>query len=160
MPFTERKMRHHLQNVPPVKQRPTRALQLLKFIFRRSRRHWLLLATQIFGVLLATAFLASGPVLIDALLEFGLRRVMVNASLHSDVLTFSVRESADPDQYAAIAARLDAFLTETLPQVSGGLTPSGNVGFLYPWQDGEIVLDQRLTLGFYGTDLTEFGEGD
>jgi len=130
-------------------------VNLYTFLYRRSRQHWLLLLTLIFGVLLATAFLASGPVLVDALMEFGLRRTLLNANTQADVLYFTIRESADPAVYQRINDRLEAFLSESLGAMVDGLTPAGNVGFLYPWEDGKIDLERRLTVGFYGADLTE-----
>jgi len=119
----------------------------LTFLFRRSRHHWLLLLPLVFGVVLATTVLASGPILIDALMEFGLRRTLLNANARYDILYLSARESADKDTYQSIDDQLDDFLSERLIHQDTNTIPAGHVGFMYPWQKGQMALDRRLTLG-------------
>ena len=131
-------------------------MNFLSFLYRRSRYHWLLLLTLVFGIVLATTFLASGPILVDALMEFGLRRTLLNANLREDVLYLTLRESADQEQYLVTNHQLQDFLNERLNHLVTNLVPSGHVGFMHPWEHGKISLDRRLTLGFYGTDSDEF----
>lgn len=130
-------------------------MTFLSFLFRRSRHHWLLLLTLVFGVILATTFLASGPVLIDALMEFGLRRTLLNADAKSDVFYLSVKESSNRGEYQVLNDQLQDFLTERLNHLDTNFIPAGHVGFMFPWENGQMSLDRRLTLGFYGSDLDE-----
>jgi ABC-type lipoprotein release transport system permease subunit len=130
----------------------------LTFIFRRSRHHWLLLLTLVFGIILATTFLASGPILIDALMEFGLRRTLLNANAKDDVLYLSVRESSNRDEYQAMDDQVQSFLKERLNHLDVNIIPVGHVGYMYPWVKGRLSLERRFTLGFYGNDLDELNQ--
>ncbi|KPJ89979.1 MAG: hypothetical protein AMJ53_15180, partial [Gammaproteobacteria bacterium SG8_11] len=96
-----------------------------------------------------------GPILIDALLEFGLRRTLLNADVREDLLFLSTRESFNKDEHDAIYYQLQDFLEQKLKPLDFDIIPSGHVGYMYPWPNGEISLDQRLTLGFYGADSNE-----
>ena len=128
-------------------------MNFLSFLYRRSRHHWLLLLTLVFGIVLATTFLASGPILIDALMEYGLRRTLLNANLREDVLFLTLRQTADQDLYQVTHDQLQEFLKERLNHLVTNIVPTGHVGFMHPWEDGKISIDRRLTLGFYGADF-------
>jgi hypothetical protein len=128
------------------------------FLRHRFRYHWLLLLTLIFGVILGSTFLASGPVLVDALLEFGLRRTLLNADLREDVFYLTLRETSNQNQFEARDAQVQSFVEERLPNLVAKLTPTGHVGFMYPWQNDRLILDHRLTLGFYGSNQDELKE--
>jgi len=130
-------------------------VNFLSFLYRRSRHHWLLLLTLVFGIVLATTFLASGPILIDALMEFGLRRTLLNANLRDDVFYLTLRETADQDTFQVTNDQLQDFFKERPNHLVTNLIPAGHVGFMHPWENGEISLDRRLTLGFYGTGSDE-----
>jgi ABC-type lipoprotein release transport system permease subunit len=127
----------------------------ISFLFRRSRHYWLLLLTLVFGVILATTFLASGPVLIDALMEFGLRRTLLNAEVKTDVVYLSVRESSNQKEYQALDDQLQNFIVERSNPLVTNLIPVGHVGYMHLWRNGQIFPDQRLSLGFYGNDFNE-----
>jgi hypothetical protein len=111
-------------------------MTFLSFLWRRSRHHWLLLLTLILGVLLATTFLASGPILIDVLLEFGLRRTLMNANLREDVFYLTLRESADQETYLATHDQLQDYFQNQLNQMVTNLVPAGHVGFCIPGKTG------------------------
>ena len=104
---------------------------------------------------MATTFLASGPVLLDALMEYGLRRTLLNANLREDVFYLTVRESSNQGEYQAMDDQVQGYFRERLNHLDINLIPIGYTGLMYPWQNGEMSIDRRLTLGFYGTDLDE-----
>jgi len=89
-------------------------MNFITFLQHRSRHHWLLLLTLVFGVVLATTLLSSGPILVDALMEFGLRRTLLNASLREDIFYLTLRESADQEQYQVTNDQLLNFLNDRL----------------------------------------------
>jgi putative ABC transport system ATP-binding protein len=64
---------------------------LILILIRRTRRYWQVLATLSLGVILATALLASGPVLVDTAIEFGLRRTLLNADPAADPAGVNLR---------------------------------------------------------------------
>jgi ABC-type lipoprotein release transport system permease subunit len=114
-----------------------------------------LLLTLVFGIILATTILASGPILIDALMEFGLRRTLLNANLREDIFFLTVRASGEQEEYQVINDQVHEFFNQRLNDLINDLITSGHVGFLHPWENGKASLERRLTLGFYGSDPGE-----
>ena len=76
----------------------------LSFLVRRASRYWPVLATLSLGVVLATALLASGPLLVNTVVEFGLRRTLLNAETLSANLRLVLSEKPDSSQFRALAA--------------------------------------------------------
>jgi len=130
----------------------------LIYLLRRSKYHWLLILTLIFGVVLATAFLASGPILIDALIELGLQQTLLTADEKGDLLYLSIRELPDQENFQVIDRRVRDFMAEYLKPLEVDLIPAGHIGYMYPWESGKISSDYRLTMGFYGADTGELSE--
>jgi ABC-type lipoprotein release transport system permease subunit len=82
----------------------------------------------------------------------------MNANLREDILYLTARELPNQDDHWAIHNQAQEFLEQKLNQLDITLTPSGHVGFMFPWEDGTISLTPRLTLGFYGADFDELGQ--
>jgi ABC-type antimicrobial peptide transport system permease subunit len=124
-------------------------MALLRFILRRARQHWPILLTLSLGVVLATALLASGPLLVDAVVEMGLRLTLQSASVADGNLRLTT--SASPDQPAFQALDGDV---RTLVQARSGthlksVVASGTSMWMFPWEDGQLANDQRVNLRFY-----------
>jgi hypothetical protein len=129
-------------------------LNLIAFILRRAARHWQILLTLILGVVVATALLASSPVLVNTVVEFGLRRTILSA----DPLAGNLRlrafgnlskeayDQLDVDIKSAAIAHLGPYLDQVVPVAIGR--------WLSPWQADQISSDQRVALQLYG------GEGE
>jgi hypothetical protein len=130
----------------------------LSFLFRRASHYWPLLLTLSFGVILATTFLASGPVLVDAVLEFGQRRTLLDTRATTNLLYLTARETFDQEGYQNLDQQVQGYLENQLMGLFAGLVPSGHVGYLYPWQEGETSSDHRVILSFYGTDQNELAQ--
>ena len=45
---------------------------MISFLINRSRRHWQVLSTLVLGVLISTAFLACGPLIVNTVMNFAL----------------------------------------------------------------------------------------
>jgi len=45
---------------------------VITFLINRARRHWQVLSTVLFGVLISTVFLASGPIIVETVIDFAL----------------------------------------------------------------------------------------
>jgi len=82
----------------------------------------------------------------------------LNADLREDVFYLALREASDPNQYGAIEEQVLGFLDQQMPNLVADLIPTGHVGFLYPWENEKVILDHRLTLGFYGSSQDEFDD--
>lgn len=130
----------------------------LKFLMRRARAYWQMLATLSLGVILATAFLASGPLLIDTAIQFGLRRTLLNGTESSNSLTLTGRKAPNSDQYAALDEEIQRFLQERFPNQLTEVVPFARVGLLYPWQERRIITNRRIAVWFYGASQEELSE--
>jgi hypothetical protein len=134
-------------------------VNLLLFIFKRASRHWQILATLSLGVILATALLASGPVLINTVVEFGLRRTLLardilQGNLRLEAFTFLPQE--DPEaEYAALDTEIQQVVELHLGPYVEQIVPALQSWWMLPWQDEQIVSDQRLSLRVYGADDEE-----
>ena len=60
-------------------------MAFLPFILRRARRHWQILLTLSLGVVLTTALLASGPLLVDTVVEMGLYRTLESSGAEGNL---------------------------------------------------------------------------
>lgn len=126
---------------------------LLAFVAKRALRHWQILATLAFGVILATALLASGPILVNTVVEFGLRRTLATA----DVLRGNLRLAAFAFLPGAdIESRyldLNQELLQAVDQYAGPHTQavmrSLESWWMQPWVDETLQTDQRLSLRAY-----------
>lgn len=129
-------------------------MNLIVFILRRAARHWQILLTLILGVVIATALLASSPVLVNTVVEFGLRRTILSADpLAGNLrlrafgnLSAAAYDQLDIEVKSAAIVHLGPYLDQVVPVVIGR--------WLSPWQADQIVVDQRVALQLYG------GEGE
>lgn len=125
-------------------------LDALAFVMRRASRYWQVLTVLALGVVLATALLASAPVLVNTVVEFAMRRALLDAEPLDGNVRISAR--ADPDVVAYQA--LDAAVMQLVQAYLGGrvatVVPSGDSRWVYPWVDGDLRTDRRVRLGFYG----------
>lgn len=125
-------------------------MNLLSFLRQRIRHYWQLFLALALGVILSTALLATAPVLIDAVLAFGLRRTLANA----DPLAANLRlfESAEPSQavYRALSEEVERFAQAQFGPHLEQIIPSGGTRYVHPWLDTQILTDQRVNLRFYG----------
>ena len=122
----------------------------LSFLVRRASRYWPIVATLSLGVVLATALLASGPLLVNTVVEFGLRRTMLNAATLSANLRLLLSEQPDITQYHDLNSQLQAVVPLRLGQAVARIVPAGATRWLFPWIDGKALGDQRVNLRFYG----------
>jgi ABC-type lipoprotein release transport system permease subunit len=135
---------------------------LLTFILKRAARHWQILATLALGVILATALLASGPVLVNTVVEFGLRRTLLSGGVldgNVRVTSFSMT-TFDPADYQAYDEAIQGVLVERLGDYSHQIVRSGNSWAFLPWLNEQLLGDERVSVGFYGGHVTGAAEDD
>ncbi|MGD8794423.1 MAG: hypothetical protein PVF47_17870, partial [Anaerolineae bacterium] len=129
-------------------------MAFLLFIVRRARQHWPILLTLGLGVVLATAVLASGPLLVDSVVEMGLYLTLQSAGVtESNLRIASTGEGGqvqpDPTDYQALDGKVETLLQATLGDHLGRVVRSAESPWLLPWLDGQVATDQRLNLRFY-----------
>ena len=124
----------------------------LSFVLRRAARHWQMLLTLGLGVLIATALLAAGPVLVNTVVEFGLRRTMLSGDPLTGNLQLRAFDRTDAADYAATDAQVQATVNETLGPYLDRIVPTAAARWLFPWLDEAALPDERLTMRVYGSD--------
>ena len=112
--------------------------------FKRILHHWQTFLTLLFGVILATGLLASGPLLVNTLMDFALPYKMRNVSPLDSNLRLTVFDLAD----ATAFENLDNFIREEVNRTIGDFADEivSSVGspWVYPWFREELLPDQRV----------------
>ncbi|MGD2148701.1 MAG: hypothetical protein PVH41_18560, partial [Anaerolineae bacterium] len=137
-------------------------MAFLPFILRRTRRHWHILLTLIVGVVLGTALMAGGPLLIDAVVEMGLRLTLQGASVSEGNLRLTTSTPADPEGAEGVTGAVQGLLSEALEDHLDLVIQSGASRWMFPWVGGRLARDQRVKLGFYTglQDRVEYVAGE
>jgi ABC-type lipoprotein release transport system permease subunit len=129
-------------------------LTLFIFVLRRTTRHWQILLTLGLGVLLATAMLAAAPLLVNTVVELGLRRTLTAAQPADSNLRL-VSTSFRPQEvamYQQLDAQVEERLRRNLDRHLDQIIPSGGSFWGHPWVGDQVMADQRLNVRFYGRD--------
>ncbi|MDY7076285.1 MAG: FtsX-like permease family protein, partial [Chloroflexota bacterium] len=124
-------------------------MTFLPFILRRARHHWQILLTLSLGVILATALLASGPLLVNAVVEMGLYLTLQSSSVADGNLRFATSAQLDQVGFQALDGEIQALLQDRLGEHLGHVTRSVESTRMFPWVDGQLATDQRVNLRFY-----------
>jgi hypothetical protein len=136
-------------------------MAFLPFILRRATRHWQILLTLGLGVILSTALLTSSPLLVDTVVEFGLRHTLQNSEPADSHLRLSTRIETDQARYQALDAQVQARLQERLGAHLNQTIRLVDSPKMFPWVEGQLVADQRIGLSTYEgiAEHVEFIEG-
>jgi hypothetical protein len=124
-------------------------LDALAFVMRRATRYWQVLVTLSVGVILATALLASAPLLINTVIEFGMRRTLLDADPMAVNLRLILRAEPDVVQYRDLHSAVQDLVYGYLGAQLDRTVPSGSTRWAFPWVDGELLPDRRVNVRFY-----------
>ena len=101
----------------------------LLFILKRARRHWQLVLTLSLGVVLTTALLASGPLLVDTVVEMGLYLTFQSSGVADGNLRCTASAHSDQARFQALDGEIQdllrAALDEHLDHVIWTANPNG-----------------------------------
>ncbi|MAT99175.1 MAG: hypothetical protein CL608_18675 [Anaerolineaceae bacterium] len=125
------------------------------FILRRAARHWQILLTLSLGVLLSTAMLASSPILVNTVVEFGLRRTLLAADPAVSDLRLKAFGRFNADEYAAFDGQVQQMTNGRLGNFIDQLIPVLGSRWFHPWRDGNILSEERLNFRAYGSGETD-----
>ncbi|MEJ2208390.1 MAG: FtsX-like permease family protein, partial [Anaerolineae bacterium] len=135
----------------------------LLFVLRRARRHWQILLTLCLGVVLATALLASGPLLAETVVEMGLHLTFQSSGVPEANLRLAATAAVDEagarpstQRYEicfrpswANDAEIRDLLQAELGKHMDRTIRSAQSPWAFPWLEGEPAADQRLNLRAY-----------
>ena len=77
-------------------------MAFLPFIIRRAFRHWQVLVPLILGVMLATALLASGPLLVETVMDFAIIYKLCAAEALNKDLRLTAYENLNTEEYQPV----------------------------------------------------------
>jgi ABC-type lipoprotein release transport system permease subunit len=121
----------------------------LLFILKRARRHWQLLLTLSLGVILATALLASGPLLVDTVIEMGLYLTFQSSGVPDGNLRLATSLWADQGEFQALDSEMQPLLRAALGDHLDGVVQTVESRWMFPWAGSQLATDQRVNLRFY-----------
>jgi len=136
-------------------------MNFVTYIYRRLALYWQVLLTLALGVILAVTLLASGPVMVESVLDFALRRTLTS----SDPLDSNLRlvTTIDPSsiQFELLDEEAQGLMASRFGEFLGQVIPTGETRWTHPWPSGEVLKDQRVNFSFYSlesSDLLEHAE--
>ncbi|MCA9929845.1 MAG: hypothetical protein KC419_15280, partial [Anaerolineales bacterium] len=128
-------------------------MNFLSLIRRRASRHWQILLTLSLGVILSTALLSSAPLLVNTVVEFGLRRTLLSANPEETNLRLTVSGfiSSDPADYAALNEQIQVLAQTYFGSHLAQAISTGDSYRLFPWQEGQPRETEQVRIAFYDT---------
>ncbi len=133
-------------------------MTFLRFVLRRAARHWQILLTLILGVFLSTSLLAAAPVLVNTVIEFGLRRALLSPDPLAGNLRLKAFGRMEAAEFQAAHQNVQTILQNRLAGQLDQVIPTVGAQWLSPWVDEQIVPDERIIFGFYGYGETDINQ--
>jgi ABC-type lipoprotein release transport system permease subunit len=121
----------------------------LPFVLQRARRHWHILLTLTLGVVLATALLASGPLLATRVVEMGLYLTFQSSGVPDANLRLDT--AARPGQVGIqeLDSEVRGLLANALGDHLDRIIWLAQSAWAVPWVEGMPATDQRISLRTY-----------
>jgi ABC-type antimicrobial peptide transport system permease subunit len=135
-------------------------MDFLAFILRRARRHWQILLTLSLGVILTTALLASGPLLVDAVVEMGLYRTLESSGAAEGNLRLATTARVDQAGFQTLDREIQDSVRNALGEHLDRVAWLAESQSLFIWTGGR--LDERIKFRYYGgiQDRVEYVAGE
>jgi ABC-type antimicrobial peptide transport system permease subunit len=130
-------------------------MNYLNYLRHRSNLNRQILLTLSLGVVLAVVLMASGPLIVDTVLDLNLLRRL--SAVDPQDSNLRIVMMADPDralfqQHNEDVSRL---VENRLGSQIEAVVTSGSTRWAYPWFDESLLNDQRVNLRFYDTDESQ-----
>ncbi|HUF39454.1 MAG TPA: ABC transporter permease [Anaerolineales bacterium] len=124
-------------------------MNFLPFILKRAARGWRLLLVVAAGVVISTGLLAAAPILVDAVVELGLPRVLAAATpaeANLRVFTYEVLGETDyRDIDEPIQARLQTSFAGYLDRIVLSIASH----WMHPWPETGLLPDERVNFRYF-----------
>jgi len=132
-------------------------MTFLPFILRRARQHWQILLTLSLGMVLTTALLASGPLLVETVTEMGLYLTLQSSGVADGNLRLATQAQVDQVGFQVLDSEIQTLLRAALGEHLGRVARSAESEWMFPWArpesaewaSGQLATDQRVNLCFY-----------
>ena len=124
-------------------------MTFLPFIIRRAFRHWQVLVPLVFGVILATALLASGPLLVDTVMDFAIFYKLSAAEALNRDIRLTAYENLNTAEYLDLDSQVRTKIERNLGDYTEIVISTAGSHWAHPWVDNQILNDHRINLRFY-----------
>jgi len=121
---------------------------VITFLINRTKRHWQVLSTVLLGVLVSTAFLASGPIVVNTVINFALPAKLRSSIEDNGILYLSTYNNQGEIAYDEINQDIHEIVVTNLGELHQ-FNSSIASPWVYPWQEGMIVSDERINFRSY-----------
>jgi hypothetical protein len=121
-------------------------MDFLPFILQRARRHWQLLLTLSLGVVLTTALLASGPLLVDSVVEMGLYRTLESSGAEGN-LRLAATARVDQAGFQTLDREIQVLLRTALGKHLDRVAWSVESPWMFRWAGGRLY--EQVNLRYY-----------
>jgi ABC-type antimicrobial peptide transport system permease subunit len=121
----------------------------VSFLFKRALHYWQMLLTLALGVILATGMLASGPLLIDTVMNFALPYKLRDSDPLASNLRITTYTKLELSEYQTLDDQLRSILNQRLGKHLAQVNGLASSGWAYPWLNGQLIPDQRIAPSFY-----------
>lgn len=134
---------------------------MITFLINRARRHWQVLSTVLLGVLISTALLASGPLIVDTVMDFALPNKLRSSLEKSGTILLTNYNKINADQYKYLDIEIKDILNSNIGGFSTIISSIGS-SWAYPWQNDTLIDDERINFIAYSgiEDRVNFISGD
>lgn len=123
-------------------------MNILSFLLHRLRQRWQMLILLLISVTVSAGLLASGPLLVDAVMRFALPYVLQTAEPLDSGLRLSANDLPDLGAYQGLDGQLREKVNENLGTYLAQVIASAGSNSLYPWYLDQLATDQRIQIHF------------
>ena len=133
---------------------------MITFLINRARRHWQVLSTVLLGVLISTVFLASGPIIVETVIDFALPYKLRSSLDENGIIYLSTYNNLGEIEHIQLNKSIQELLGENIEEL-GEIVNSSASPWLYPWEEGEVISDERINIHFLSgiEEKIEFSAG-
>ena len=124
-------------------------MAIIDYLVRRAIRYWQLFLNLSLGIVLATALLASAPLLVDTVLEIGLRHEILAANASDRNLYLQTYALTEALSIGELDRQVRYQLDRWLGKYPERTILSVDSSWMIPWLDGEALLNNRVNLSFH-----------
>lgn len=137
-------------------------MNLLGFILHRARRHWQVLLPLILGVIIATALLASGPMLVNTIMDFAMAYKLRNADPLDANIRLTTYTAPEVGDFQEVDAKIRNLVMGQLGPNLDQVISSAGSNWAFPWLNELLITNQRVNFCFYEgiKDQVEFIHGN
>jgi hypothetical protein len=108
-------------------------MNFLTYLYRRLALHWQVLLTLTLGIILAVALLAVGPLMVESVLDYSMRRILITSESLEAHLRMVTSIHPEGSIYKALNDQIDDVVFSHLERYLDQIIPTRETGWTYPW---------------------------